>query len=311
MPRILEIFIVALGSVSAWSQTSTDLGACRLFPPDNVWNTPVDSLPVDANSDAYVATIGASRPLHPDFGTGTIGIPYVAVPGGQPKVNVTFQYGDESDAGGYPIPADAPVEKGSDRHVLVVDRDNCVLYELFAASLQPDGSWQAASGAIYDLNCSCLRPATWTSADAAGLPILPGLVRYDEVAAGAIQHAVRFTVPQTRRDFVWPARHYASQLNGAQFPPMGQRFRLKAGFDISGFAPEVQVILQALKTYGMILADNGSPWFISGAPDERWNNDILVNQLRRVQGSDFEAVDESSLMLTADSARAAAAPQPR
>ena len=303
--------MAALGAISAWSQTSTELGTCHLFPPDNIWNTPVDSLPVDANSDAYIVTIGASRSLHPDFGTGAIGIPYVTVPGDQPKVNISFLYGDESDSGGYPVPADAPVESGSDRHVLVVDRDNCILYELLAASLQPDGSWQAGSGAIYDLNCSCLRPATWTSADAAGLPILPGLVRYDEVAAGAIEHAIRFTVPQTRKDFVWPARHYASQLKDAQFPPMGQRFRLKASFDISSFSPEVQVILLALKKYGMILADNGSAWFISGVPDERWNNDILVNQLRKVQGSDFEAVDESSLMLTADSARAAVPAQLR
>ncbi len=291
------------------SAPSPQVAGCDVFPADNVWNTPIDTLPVDANSDAYVATIGAGEYLHADFGSGTwdggpIGIPYIDVPGTLPRVTVTFDYDDESDPGPYPIPPDAPIEggpdSGGDRHVLVVDRDNCILYELYAAYPQPDGSWDAGSGAIFDLNSHALRPDGWTSADAAGLPILPGLIRYDEVTAGEIQHAIRFTVEETRRDYVWPARHYASPHTEMQYPPMGQRFRLRADFDVSGFSPDAQVILQALKTYGMILADNGSPWFISGVPDERWDNDVL-HELHQVHGSDFEAVDESSLMIDPDS----------
>jgi hypothetical protein len=197
------------------------------------------------------------------------------------------------------IPANAPIEGGvgssGDLHVLALDRDNCVLYELFAAYPQSDGSWKAGSGAIFDLRSHTLRPDTWTSADAAGLPIFPGLTRYDEVATGEITHALRFTAPETRKAHIWPARHNASDLTGTQYPPMGQRFRLRADYDISGFSRDTQVILRALKKYGMILADNGSPWFISGAPDERWNNDVL-RELRQVKGSAFEAVDTSSLM---------------
>jgi hypothetical protein len=223
-------------------------------------------------------------------------------------VNVDFDYAEESDPGPYPIPADAPIEGGDlssgDRHVLVLDRDACILYELYAAYPQPDGSWEAGSGAVFDFNSNALRPAGWTSADAAGLPILPGLVRYEEVASGEIQHALRFTAPQTRQAYVWPARHFASNLTDAAYPPMGMRFRLKAGFDISGFSEEMQVILRALKKYGMILADNGSAWYLSGAPDSRWDNDFLVNELGQVKGSDFEAVDESSLMVGPDSGQA-------
>jgi len=218
-------------------------------------------------------------------------------------VNVNFDYADESDPGPYPIPANPLIEGGpqsqGDRHILVVDTDNCVLYELYAA--YPDGNgWTAGSGAIYDLTSNALRPEGWTSADAAGLPILPGLVRYDEVAAGEIRHALRFTVPRTRKAYVWPARHYASSLTGAQYPPMGQRFRLKASFDISGYSSDVQVIFTALKRYGMILADNGSAWYLSGVPDERWDNDAL-HELGQVKGSDFEAVDVSSLMVNDNS----------
>jgi hypothetical protein len=219
-------------------------------------------------------------------------------------VVVTFDYADESDPGPYPIPANAPIEGGpdsdGDRHIILIDRDNCLLYELFYAFPQADGSWHAGSGAIFDLNVNTLRPAGWTSADAAGLPILPGLIRYEEVAEGEIRHAVRFTAPRTRKEYVWPARHHASNLTGARYPPMGQRFRLRANYDVSGFAPEVQVILRALKQYGMVLADNGAPWFISGVPDERWDNDVL-HELRQVHGSDFEAVDVSSLMVDPDS----------
>ncbi len=296
-------------------QGPPQLAGCPIFPADNVWNTPVDTLPVDANSDAYVATIGAEDNIQADFGSGDwpegsgapIGIPYVVVDATQETVAVSFDYDDESDSGPYPLPAGAPIEGGpdgdGDRHVLVLDRDNCLLYELFYAFPEDDGSWNAGSGAIFDLNSNALRPEGWTSADAAGLPVLAGLVRYDEVAEGEITHALRFTAPETRREYLWPARHYASDLTGDEYPPLGQRFRLRADFDISGFSPEVQIILRALKRYGMILADNGSSWFISGVPDERWDNDAL-GELRQVQGSDFEAVDVSSLIVDPDSGQA-------
>jgi len=315
--------ILFLGSqVSSWAQTSSTLylpivlndvsgpvpADCPIFPDDHIWNTPVDGLPLDPNSAAYINSIGAGGQLHPDFGSGTwegfpIGIPYVIVPGMQAKVGVNFVYVDESDPGPYPIPSNPPIEGDpdgdGDRHILILDSENCLLYELFAAHLEDDG-WYAGSGAIFDLQDYALRPDSWTSADAAGLAIFPGLVRYDEVAAGEIRYAIRFTVEQTRRDYVWPARHFASDLTGTQYPPMGQRFRLKASFDIAGYSPEVQVILQAMKIYGIILADNGSNWFISGVPDERWDNDVL-RELRQVRGADFEAVDVSSLMLHPDS----------
>jgi hypothetical protein len=283
------------------------LGACALFPADNIWNVRVDALPLDPGSAAFIATIGADGPVHPDFGSGLwqgepIGIPYTVVTAGQPRVPVSFTYADESDAGPYPIPTDAPIEGGSDRHVLVVDENDCTLYELFAAERQGAG-WSAGSGAIFDLDSNALRPDGWTSADAAGLPILPGLVRYDEVAAGEIRHALRFTAPQTRRDYVWPARHFASNLTGTAYPPLGQRFRLRADVDPSTFSEQVQPIVVALQRYGMILADNGSSWFLSGVPDERWDNDAL-RELRTLSGSDFEAVDASGLMQEPDSGRA-------
>ena len=291
------------------------IAGCPLLPADNIWNRRVDGLATDPNSDNYVNTIGRDRTIHPDFGSGEwppgsgapIGIPWAIIAGSQPGVDVSFQYDDESDPGPYPIPINPPIEGGAngsgDRHILLVDRDNCVLYELFAAYPQADGSWTAGSGAIFDLRSNGLRPDGWTSADAAGLPLLPGLVRYEEVLAGDIRHALRFTAPQTRRGYVWPARHFASTLTGGQYPPMGQRFRLKKGFDESGFAPEVQVILRALKTYGLILADNGSAWYLSGAPDERWDNDVL-RELKQLTGDDFEAVDVSSLQIDPDSGAA-------
>jgi hypothetical protein len=295
------------------SQSSPQVAGCAVFPADNVWNTPVDALPVDANSDAYVAAIGAGSHVHADFGSGEwppgsgapIGIPYVDVPANQIRVPVTFDYDDESDPGPYPIPPEAPIEGGpdsdGDRHVLVLDRDNCVLYELFYAFPEDGGSrWSAGSGAIFNLGSNALREDGWTSADAAGLPILPGLVRYDEVAAGEIRHALRFTAPRTRRAYVWPARHHASSLTGTQYPPMGQRFRLRPDFEVSGFSTETQVILQALKVYGMMLADNGSAWYISGVSDDRWDNDVL-HELHQVYGSDFQAVDVSSLIIDPDS----------
>lgn len=294
-----------------WPVPAPVIAGCGVFPADNIWNTPVNTLPLDANSADYIATIGANEPVHPDFGSGTwegfpIGIPYNIVPGSQPGLNIIFEYDDESDHVGYPIPPNVLIEGDpagdGDRHILLVDQDNCILYELYAAYLD-GGQWYAGSGAVFNLGSHWLRPDTWTSADAAGLPILPGLVRYEEVQAGEIRHAIRFTVPDTRKAHIWPARHDASDLTGGQYPPMGQRFRLRADFDISGFSPDVQVILVALKTYGIILADNGSPWYITGVPDERWDNDAL-HELAQVRGSDFEAVDVSGLMVDPDSGQA-------
>jgi hypothetical protein len=286
---------------------------CPAFPEDNIWNARVDGLPLDVNSDLYVQTIGPDDNFHADFGSGLwdggpIGIPFIEVDGSQPLVTISFEYADESDPGPYPIPPDAPIEGGSggtgDRHILLIDRDDCHLYEIYHAYPQPDGSWEAGSGAVFDLRSNALRPDGWTSADAAGLPIYPGLVKYEEVASGEIRHAIRFTAPQTRQEYIWPARHYASYLTDIEYPPMGQRFRLKADYDISSFSPEVQVILTAMKRYGIILADNGAPWYITGAPDERWDNDNL-HELDLLRGSDFEAVDESALMVHPDSAQAA------
>ena len=275
-----------------------------MFPASNAWNQPVDKLPVAKDSAQMIESIGLDSPVHADFGSGLwdgsrIGIPYVVVSGGStPKVRPHFEYADESDPGPYPIPANVPIEGqpnagDGDRHALIVDRDTCTLYELYA--LQKTGSgWDAGSGAIWSLRSNKLRPAGWTSADAAGLPILPGLARYDEVAAGSIDHALRFTAPRTRRAYVYPARHYASDSTDPSLPPMGLRVRLKASFDISSFPPQARVVLQALKRYGMILADNGSPWYISGAPDPRWSNDDL-HSLGRLTGADFEVVDTSNL----------------
>lgn len=298
--------------------TGPTLAGCPMFPANNIWNTRVDTLPVAANSAAYITSIGPTRGLHADFGSGLwdggpIGIPYVVVGADQPKVAVTFDYDDESDPGPYPVPSNPPIEGGpssdGDRHILIVDTAARRLYELYYAFPQPDGTWHAGSGAIYDLTSHALRPAGWTSADAAGLPILPGLVRYDEVAAGEIKHAIRFTVQITRKSYVWPARHYASSNTSASVPPMGQRFRLKAGFNVAPYPARVQIILNAMKKYGLILADNGSNWYISGAPDERWNNDELAT-LRNVHGSDFEAVDVSGLMIDPDSGQSALLPPP-
>lgn len=276
----------------------------RPFPDDNAWNTVIADAPVDPSSDALIASCGI-RNLHPDFGTtwngAPNGIPYVVVSGSQPRVPVTFVYEDESNVGPYPVPADAPVEGGAqgsgDRHVIIVDRDEWMLYELFAAHPQSGGtSWEAGSGAIFDLATNALRPEGWTSADAAGLPIFPGLVRYDEaVELGEIRHALRFTCPSTRRAYVPPARHWASSETSAELPPMGMRVRLRADYDISGFPSEVRVILSALKTYGMFLADNGSGWFISGAPDARWDDDRL-GTLKNVPSAAFEVIRMDGLV---------------
>ena len=309
----LIVLVLLAGCVAAGQQThdppgrSPTLAGCPVFPPDHIWNRAIDAAPVHASSDVWVDTIGRGRPVHPDFGSGLwegapIGIPYATVDASQPKVAVSFYYPGESDAGPYPLPGDVPVEGGGDRHALVVDVDDCVLYEVFDVSYD-GGSWEGGSGAIFDLEGYALRPDGWTSADAAGLPILPGLVRFEEVEAGIITHALRFTVPQTRNEYVWPARHQASDLTGSQYPPMGQRFRLKADVDISGFSQQAMVVAEALKKYGMILADNGSAWYLSGAPDERWDNQAL-RDLKSLRGDDFEAVDVSSLIIDPDSGRA-------
>jgi len=283
-----------------------------IFPLDHIWNTRVDSLPVDPRSAEYIGTIGNTAYLHADFGSGLyegnpIGIPYNIVNGSQEKKTVIFEYADESDFGPYPIPDNPLIEGGSDHHMVIIDRDAKILYELYAAEKQNDGSWAAGSGAVFTLSDYTLRPSGWTSADAAGLAILPGLVRYDEVNAGEINHALRFTAPSTRKAYIWPARHYASSITDPAYPPMGQRFRLKASFNTSGYSYQAQIVLKALKKYGMILSDNGASWYITGAPDEQWNNDAL-HTLHQLKGSDFEAVDSSSLIINQDSGQALITP---
>ena len=278
----------------------------QLFPPDNGWNEDISIAEVDPNSDNLIAGIGANTNLHPDFGTvwngAPNGIPYVVVAGSQPKVPLNWTaYGDESDPGPYPIPPDAPIEGGpssnGDRHVLVIDRDNWKLYELgYAFPINNGASWNANCGAVFDLSSNALRPAGWTSADAAGLPIFPGLVRYDEVfEQQEIKHAIRFTAQITRRAYVAPARHWASTNTSVNRPPMGMKVRLKASFNISTFTPAMQVVLRAMQKYGMILADNGSNWYFSGAPDMRWSDDEL-NQLKTLKGSNFEVVKMNNIV---------------
>jgi len=277
---------------------------CPVFPRENPWNQRVDRLPVAPDSAQLIASIGLDRPVHPDFGSGLyngepIGIPFAVVSSHTRRVPVSFQYASESDRGPYPLPRGVPIEGGygstGDRHVIVVDRTSCRDYELFAAYPHSGGKrWTAGSGAIFNLRSDHLRPAGFTSADAAGLPILPGLARYDEVARGVIDHALRFTAPCTAARYVYPARHEASTCHGAWLPPMGLRVRLKASVNLSGLPYQARVVAQALKRYGMILADNGSPWFISGAPNRGWNNDAL-HLLDRLSGRDFEVVNTSSL----------------
>jgi len=290
---------------------SPTIGGVPIFPSNNVWNKAIDSLPIHLFSQQYIKSIGHNKPVHPDFGSGLwdgspMGIPINVVPPNTKKVSMRFQYADESDSSPYPIPDNPKIEGGAqsqgDRHILILDKDAHKLYEIFKAVRTRDGSWQAGSGAIFDLQSNALRPDGWTSADAAGLPIMPGLVRYDEVARGEIKHALRFTAPLTQGGYAWPAKHRASRSTDTNLPPMGIRFRLRANFDESTFPKDCQVILRCLKIYGMILADNGSSWYISGMPDEHWNNDSL-HQLSRVTGSDFEAIDESSLMIDRKSAQ--------
>ena len=278
----------------------------QLFPSDNPWNQDISTMPVDPNSANLISSIGLNTGLHPDFGTvyngAPNGIPYSVVTGTQLRVNINYTaYGDESDPGPYPVPPSAPIEGGpnsqGDRHVLVIDRDNWKLYELgYAFPINNGASWNANCGAVFDLNSNALRPAGWTSADAAGLPIFPGLVRYDEVfEQGVIGHALRFTVQNSRRAYVYPARHYASSNINPNLPPMGMRVRLKASFDVSGFSPAMQVILRAMKKFGMIVADNGSNWYFSGAPDPHWNDDEL-STLKTIKGSNFEVVQMGTII---------------
>ncbi|MEI8208611.1 MAG: hypothetical protein WCG16_05370 [Methylococcales bacterium] len=300
--------------ISAWvnvnqSALAGNIETCELFPSDNVWNTPIDKLPVHPYSNEWVANIGRGATIHPDFGSkwdgNDIGIPYNIVKATHiPKHSITFLYNSESDIGPYPIGINPNIESGSDHHLIILDIDTCKLYELFDASYQND--WKASSGAIWDLKSNAMRPVGWTSADAAGLPILPGLIRYDEVASGVINHAIRFVVEKTD-SYIWPGSHLTkgkpNQLNQFQ-PPLGARFRLKSSFDISGFDPNMQVILKAMKIYGLILADNGGNWFISGVPDERWDNDALAAVFKRLKGNEFDVVDESCLMVDSESAQA-------
>ena len=303
--KLLAVAALSLvAGLSRASATTPTIAGCPIFPASSPWNQPVDNLPVAPNSAQLIASIGLDAPVHADFGSGLwdghrIGIPYVVVHGAKtPKSRLRFEYADESDKGPYPIPRNVPIEGDpnpgdGDRHALIVDQDSCRLYELYALQRTPSG-WTAGSGAIWNLRSNALRPAGWTSADAAGLPILPGLARWADAATGHIDHALRFTAERTRRAYVYPARHYTSDSNDPSLPPMGLRVRLKASFDISRFPPQARIVLAALKRYGMILADNGSPWYISGAPSTRWSNEQL-HTLGQVTGRDFEVVDTSSL----------------
>ena len=287
------------------------------FPADNAWNTDISQAPVDPNSANLIASIGLQTGLHPDFGAGyyahtIIGIPYVVVDNAQPGVPIKFTaYGSESDPGPYPVPVNAPVEGSrnngkaprGDRHVLVIEKDSNRIYEMWRAIEQNGGaSWKAGAGAVFHADSDNVRPTErpcWTSADAAGLPVFPGLVRYDEVAAGRIPHALRFTVQHSRAAYTAPANHWASTNTDVNLPPMGMRVRLKASYQIpANFSAATKTILQAMKTYGMFVADNGSNWYVSGAPDDRWNNDALVSELRQVTGAQFEVVQMGEVVTT-------------
>lgn len=302
--------LVALaGGVVPTASAAPPLAHCQVFPEDNYWHADVSDLPVLPQSAAYVRSIGRDVGVKADFGSGLwdggpIGIPFMVGDAATRRVRVSFLYASESDRGPYPVRRNPEIEGGrngtGDRHILTVDTGKCRLYELYDAHRVTSTRWRAGSGAIYDLGSNAMRPAGWTSADAAGLPILPGLVRWDEAHRGVIDHALRFTAPATRDTYVWPARHEASSNHDPKLPPMGTWFRLKAGVDISGYTGEVRAILAALKTHGMILADNGSPWFVSGAPDGHWDNDAL-RDLLGLTGADFEAVDATCLRVAPDS----------
>jgi hypothetical protein len=281
---------------------------CSVFPSNNVWHADVSKLPVNTKSKAWLASMNASSTrLHPDFGPSgesmPYGIPYTIVSGSHAKVNVSFDYDDESDAGPYPFGPDTKIEGGSnadgDRHAIMIDKSTCVLYELYDAHYSAGGS-TAGSGAIFNLKSNKLRPAGWTSADAAGLPIFAGLVRLDEVKAGKVDHAIRVTAQRTDRMYIWPARHQAGEAINHNLPPMGARFRLKSGYSISRFRSDTQTILRAMKKYGLIVADNGSNWFFQGTAEDGWST-AMLDQLKSVPASAFEAVDESSLMIDPNS----------
>ena len=306
-PLLITLFVFCVTSLSTQGQSCSVMSLGRAanlhgfvaFPADNAWNQDISSAPVDPNSSSIINFIGDSTALHPDFGAGlyagqTIGIPYIVV-SGSPLVSVKYTaYGNESDPGPMPVPKNAPIEGypkpgNGDRHVLVLDRDNCWLYELYQSYLQTDGSWKASSGSVWDLLNDEQRPYTWTSADAAGLPVFAGLARYDEVASGQIKHALRFTLQSSEAAFTPPASHWAGNSTNAYAAPMGMRMRLKSSYDITSFPPQSQVILAALKKYGMIMADNGSSMYLSGDPDNRWNNDDL-DALKQVPASAFEVM---------------------
>ncbi len=290
--------LVLLGGAYAQALRLPAAPRCPVFPKTNPWNQRADRLPVAGNSAEIISSIGGGTGLHADFGSGLwqgspIGFPFDVVGRSTPRSRVSFEYADESDRVGYPIPRHAHIEGGSDHHALLVDRNACRLYELGALERR-NGRWHAWAGATWSLRSNRLRPPGWTSADAAGLPIFPGLARYDEVRRGVINHALRFTVERTRRAYVYPARHYASNLTDPSLPPMGLRVRLTASFDVRPFPRQARIVLTALKRYGMIVADNGPSWYISGAPSPGWSNDQL-HTLARVKGSSFEVVDTSSL----------------
>jgi hypothetical protein len=294
--------VALLGGSTAHALRLPAAPHCPVFPANNPWNQRVDKLPVATNSAQLIASIGLNAPVHADFGSGTwdggpIGIPFDIVSSKTPRSRVSFEYADESNRVRYPIPRGVHIEGGAhatgDRHAILVDKSACRLYELYDLRHTSRG-WTAGSGAVWSLRSNHLRPAGWTSADAAGLAMFPGLARWDEVARGVIDHALRFTAPETRRAFVYPARHYASSSNDPSLPPMGLRVRLKASVDVASFPRQARVVLRALQRYGMILADNGSPWYISGAPNRHWSNDDL-HSLGRLTGADFEVVDTSSL----------------
>jgi hypothetical protein len=300
--RLAALLTVVVAAVAPALTACTPIpGApgCSLLPDNNVWHADISKLPVNAHSAAWLASSGAgSVRLHPDFG-GPYGIPFTTVAGNHAKVAVRFDYADESDRVGYPLGSDTRIEPGSDAHALIVDRDTCKLYETYATA-RSGNTWTAGSGAVYDLRSDALRPNGWTSADAAGLPILPGLLRYDEVAAGKVDHAVRFTVARSDRSHLWPARHDTGSARDVNLPPMGARFRLKASYPLTGLRADTIAVLTAFKKYGLIVADNGSNWFFTGAQDNRWSNDML-DQLKRVPASAFEAIDESRLQAAANS----------
>lgn len=315
--RLLTVPLVVAGivvSAPAGAQTATSRPVpgtkCPTFPANSWWHADISALPVHSKSAAWMANMSSDRDLHPDFGPSygaqsvPYGIPITVVDGDHGRVRVRFEYADESDRVRYPLGKDTKVEggqwKSGDRHTVVIDRDRCRLYETYATS-RSDGRWRAGSGAVFDLRSNALRPDGWTSADAAGLPILPGLLRYDEVKAGRVDHAIRFTTDITDRRYLWPARHHAGSVNNRNYPPMGARFRLKASYKIKpGLRADTKVVLQAMKTYGLVLADNGSPWYFQGTADRRWESGI-IEELKTIPASAFEAVDTSSLMVDPDS----------